>query len=195
MAPSTPPPQRIFQLRIRLRDVEPEIWRRVLIPGSVRLGKLHLMLQATMGWTNSHLHAFDIGDARYGTCFDELAEHEIDEKSSTVMAALRGRAQFVYEYDFGDSWIHDIIVEGALSSEHGLKYGVCLDGANACPPEDCGGAFGYAELLNALADPSTADRREFIPWVGGSFDATAFDVADANVRLQAVRVRQRARET
>jgi hypothetical protein len=85
----TPRPQRVFTLRLRLRDVEPEVWRRVLIPGSLRLDKLHVMLQAAMGWTNSHLHAFTISAARYGTAFDELAASEVDEQTVTIIGALR----------------------------------------------------------------------------------------------------------
>ena len=193
--PPKPPRQSIHQLRISLCDVEPEVWRRVLVPGSIRLDKLHLMLQAAMGWTNSHLHAFTIGESRYGTGFDELASIELDERSVTVISALRGRDAFVYEYDFGDSWEHDVVVESVLLNDHGLKFGVCVDGANACPPEDCGGTGGYEELLEALADPSSDDRRELVAWVGGSFDASAFDLADANVRLQAIHVRHPTRET
>lgn len=190
-----PPLQRIFELRVNLRDVEPEVWRRVLIPGSVRLDKLHIMLQAAMGWTNSHLHAFTIGAARYGTAFDELAATELDEKMATVIGALRDIEHFEYEYDFGDSWIHDVVIEARHSTARGLKHAVCLAGANACPPEDCGGPGGYHELLAALAGASSKDRRELVEWIDGSFSATFFDVADANVRLQSVRMRQQARET
>ena len=182
----TPPGQGVFQLRITLRDVEPAVWRRLLVPASVRLAKLHGIFQAAMGWTNSHLHSFTIGDERYGMQFDEYPEGEIDEKQVTVMRAIGEHPSFSYEYDFGDSWEHEIVVEEFVRPPLGLKHAVCLDGQNACPPEDCGGTGGYAELLQALADPKHEEHDHLLAWVGGPFDPTLFDLVTVNVALQHV---------
>ena len=145
-----PTGQQIFQLRIELNEVTPVVWRRLLVPGGVRLAKLHDIIQAAMGWMNSHLHAFTIDD------------------------------------DFGDGWDHAVVVEERQTLRHGLKHAVCLDGANACPPEDCGGAGGYEELLLALADPSHEDHDDLLEWIGGPIDPTAFDIVATNVALQHV---------
>jgi hypothetical protein len=183
----TPPGQGVFQLRITLVDVEPTVWRRLLVPAAVRLAKLHDMFQAAMGWTNSHLHSFTIGDDRYGMQFDEYPEGEIDEKQVTVLRAVGEHRRFLYEYDFGDSWDHEVIVEDFVRTPLGLKHAVCVDGQNACPPEDCGGAGGYADLLEVLANPADEEHDHLVDWVGGTFDSTLFDLAAVNVALQHVR--------
>jgi len=182
-----PPGQSVFRLRIQLQDVEPVVWRRVLVPGSVRLAKLSEMLLAAMGWTNSHLHAFRVGDKHFGMHFEDWAEDEIDEKSVTVLQALREERRFLFEYDFGDSWDHEVFVEELTWSYFGLKFAVCLDGENACPPEDVGGTPGYAYFLEAIADPSHEEHDSYLEWIGGSFDPVEFDLAGANALCQKVR--------
>ncbi len=109
--------------------------RRLLVPGSVRLDKLHRMLQAAMGWEDCHLHAFEIGGERYGMQFDEYPQGELQEKDFTVVPAIGSNERFTYDYDFGDSWVHDITVHRVWRMAKGLKFAVCLDGANACPPK------------------------------------------------------------
>lgn len=183
----SPPGRSVFQLRITLEDVVPIVWRRLIVPGTVRLAKLHSMFQAAMGWTESHLHSFTIGDQRYGMCYDDFPEDEIDEKDVTVLRAIGAHRRFSYEYDFGDSWDHEIVVEDAARSPLGLKHAVCLAGENACPPEDCGGAGGYAHLLEPIGDPGHDDHDHLVEWLGGGFDPTAFDVVAVNVALQYVR--------
>jgi hypothetical protein len=131
--------------------------------------------------------AFSIGGSLYGTHFDDYPEEEIDEKEVTVLQALRDHGRFVYEYDFGDSWEHEVLVESTSRLATGLKFAVCLDGQNACPLEDCGGASGYAHMLEALADPSHEEHNEYLEWAGGEFDPKAFDVAAANAALQRLR--------
>ena len=145
------------------------------------------MLQASMGWTNSHLHCFTVGEDRYGMKLDEYPDGEIDESTVTVVAALRDHRFFEYEYDFGDCWDHLVEIERAGRYPIGIKFGVCLDGANACPPEDCGGTDGYANLLEALADPAHDDHKMLARWIGGRFDATAFDLMLTNAALQRIR--------
>jgi len=119
--------------------------------------------------------------------FDEFPEGEIDEKTVTVLQALREERRVTFEYDFGDSWEHDIVIEELTWSNFGLKYAVCLDGANACPPDDVGGTWGYAEFLSALADPTHDEHKSYLEWAGGSFDPTEFDLGEANAVLQKVR--------
>jgi hypothetical protein len=182
-----PPGQSVVQLRVQLAEVHPPVWRRLLVPGSVRLAKLHVMLQAAMGWTDSHLHSFRIGAELFGMQFDDYPDEEIDEKSVTVVGAVKGHRRFVYEYDFGDSWEHDVVVEASWTMATGLKFAVCVDGQSACPPEDCGGPSGYALMLEALADPAHEEHDDFVRWLGGSFDPEAFDLAVANAALQRVR--------
>ena len=177
----------MLQVRITLEKVVPTVWRRLLVPGAVRLGKLHRIFQAAMGWTDSHLHAFTMGDQRYGMHFDDYPEDEIDENEVSVLKAVGERRRFSYEYDFGDSWEHTAVVEDVTRRTRGLKYAVCIDGQNACPPEDCGGAGGYAELLESLADPGHRDHEHAVRWVGGSFDPESFDLVSANVALQQLR--------
>ena len=176
-----------FQLKITLQGTKPPIWRRILVSGGIRLSKLHEILQATMGWTNSHLHCFSVADQRYGPEFDDPPEDEINEEEVLVLEAVQGHKAFVYEYDFGDGWDHRVDVEALSWPHHGLRSAVCLGGANACPPEDCGGTSGYEHLLQVLADPSHEEHRELIEWVGGPFDAAAFDVAATNAALQRIR--------
>ncbi len=140
-----------------------------------------------MGWTNSHLHSFTINDERYGMKSDDYLEGEIDETDVTVIAALKDTDTFSYEYDFGDSWEHTVTVEAKMSSALGLKFAVCLDGENACPPEDCGGAYGFEHMLEALNDPSHEEHSDFVKWLGGSFDPTEFSIASTNAALQRLR--------
>ena len=182
-----PPGQSVFQLRIQLNGVNPVVWRRVLVPGAVRMAKLSDMLLAAMGWTNSHLHAFQVGELRYGMNVHEYREGEIDEKRVTVLQALRDERRFVYEYDFGDSWEHDVVVEDLTWTYFGLKFGVCVDGQNACPPEDVGGTPGYIEFLDAVGDPTHEEHDSYLEWVGGPFDPAAFDLPSANAALQRIR--------
>jgi hypothetical protein len=177
----------VFRLLVTLDDVAPAVWRRLLVPGGVPLGKLHDMFQVAMGWTDSHLHKFAIGDQSFGPHLDEYPEDEIDENEVSVARAIGDLRRFSYEYDFGDSWEHDVVVEDQTRSRWALRYAVCLDGQNACPPEDCGGPGGYAELLNVLADMNHEDYDELTAWLGGPFDATTFDLAAVNAALQHVR--------
>ena len=183
----TPPGQPVVECTIELSRVEPGVWRRLLVPASVRLDKLHRMFQAAMGWEDYHLHSFEIGGERYGMQFDDYPEGELDEKDFTVVNAVGTSERFTYEYDFGDSWEHEITVHRVWWMAKGLRFAVCLDGANACPPEDVGGSWGYEHLLTVLADPSHEEHEHLRGWVGRLVDPAEFDLALVNARLQAVR--------
>jgi hypothetical protein len=176
-----------LRLRIQLAEVHPAIWRRLLVPGDVSLAKLHSILQAAMGWTDSHLHNFRVGDKLFGPQYDDHPEEELDETSVTAIQAIDRHRRFGYDYDFGDGWEHEIVVEELAETPSALRFAVCIDGQNACPPEDCGGPPGYAHLLEVLSTPSHDEHHDFVDWLGGPFDPEAFDLAESNVALQRVR--------
>lgn len=182
--------QPVVQLRIQLEEVAPTVWRRLLVPGGARLSRIHEMFQAAMGWTNSHLHSFTIREKVYGTQIgaDEWPDPPLDESELTLFVALAGGVRrFHYEYDFGDSWGHEVVVEETTFSPLVLKHAVCLDGQNACPPEDVGGVSGYARFLEAIADPVDEEHDAYLVWVGFKFDPEAFGLGVANAALQRVR--------
>jgi hypothetical protein len=153
--------QSVFRLRIELKEVDPVVWRRLLVPGSIRLCRLAEMLLAAMGWENSHPHAFRVDDRLYGMHLDDYPDEEIDEKKVTVLQALGDMQGIEFDYDFGDGWEHQVTIEELSTSPIGLKYAVCLDGANACPPVVVGGACGYDLFLQALGDPDHEEHKSY----------------------------------
>src|SRR5271155_865849 len=161
-----PAGQSVFRLRVQLNHLNPVIWRRILVPGAVRLPKFSQMLLASMGWTNSHLHQFRVGQKLYGMHIEDWPDEEIDEAGVTVLQALREERRFTYDYDFGDGWEHEVVIEELTWSYFGLKFAVCIDGQNACPPEDVGGTGGYEEFLEAIADPNHEEHERYLEWVG-----------------------------
>jgi hypothetical protein len=176
----------VLQVRIALMDVgDPPVWRKVLIPAVYPLSRVHRVIQAAMGWEDCHLHAFQIGKTTYGPDpEDELGY--ADETKARLADVARVRTRIAYEYDFGDSWGHELVVEARTLAEDGQTYPACLDGEGACPPEDCGGAYGFAELKEVLAGPDSAERDETLEWMGGDFDPTNFDLAAANAAVAAI---------
>jgi hypothetical protein len=178
------------QLRVELRGVEPLVWRRVLVPENITLAKLHIVLQWTMGWSNSHLHEYEIARRRYGIPDDEWPSTEpvTDERRVRLKPLIEdGLRRFTYLYDFGDHWEHIVKVEDLVPPKPDRPLIVCLAGENACPPEDVGGYPGYAEFLDALKDPKHEEHANMLRWIGGSFDPTAFDLAEVNERLTAIK--------
>ena len=174
-----------YQLYVELEWVEPKVWRRLLVPTTIKLSMLHVALLWGTGWQGGHLHEFIFGRDNYGPSEPgwELPEGVVDEESVTLQEALGARKTFVYIYDFGDTWRHKVKVEKVVTLDSPLHCALCLDGQNACPPEDVGGAPGYAEFLQALADPTNPQHEELKRWIGGAFDPAAFDVAAVNERL------------
>jgi hypothetical protein len=174
----------IYRLRITLEDVEPPVWRRVEVPDCT-LGELHDVIQVAMGWQNSHLHQFILNGTYYGqaTTGDLDMEDEEDIRLSQIFTGQK-KPRLVYEYDFGDSWRHEIRLEKKSEPEPKLKYPRCVEGARACPPEDCGGAWGYADFLEAMADPKHPDHRDMKEWIGGRFDPEKFSVNQVNRELR-----------
>lgn len=178
----------IYQLKVSLREISPPIWRRLQVRGDITLYKLHGLLQAIMGWTNSHLYAFDVGKAEYGPP-DGPSGHlvEDDRRARLQKVAAAEGAAFIYKYDFGDGWEHDVVVEKIIPAEADARYPICVAGARACPPEDCGGPPGYDSLIEAIANPNLPDAHDILEWVGGRFDPEAFDLMEINRRMREVR--------
>lgn len=179
----------VAQIKVTLMDTDPPVWRRLLVPAAIRLDRLDRVIQAAMGWTNSHLHMFIHPTGHYGTPDPELPLH--DERKATLRD-LAGRVgdAFGYEYDLGDSWEHEVVLEKLVPAEPGGRYPACLDGERACPPEDCGGTSGYEQLIDTLADPNHPDHHDMLQWLGiekgADFDPAHFDPADADRRLDTV---------
>ena len=175
----------VYQLKVTLDGIRPPIWRRLLVPGPVTLTDLHDILQAAMGWRDCHMHAFEVAGLTYGTGGPYALDDALDEDNFRLdQVAPPEKGKFRYEYDFGDGWRHTILVEKVLAPDPTAQYPSCTKGKRRCPPEDCGGVWGYAELLAALDHPRTAEHRELIGGVGGKFDPEAFDLDAINARLR-----------
>jgi hypothetical protein len=176
---------KILQLKITLAGVRPPVWRRVLVPGEMSLAELHDVIQVAMGWTDSHLHEFEVGDVRYGTPDPDWDRDDVRDESRAklVRVATKTNRLLRYTYDFGDDWRHDIAVEKVLAPEPGRRYPVCTGGRRACPPEDVGGPSGYPEFLQAIADPKHPDHEHWSEWIGDGFDPAGFDLATTDELL------------
>jgi hypothetical protein len=179
----------IYQLKVALKDSKPPIWRRIQVAGDTKQGRLHRILQAVMGWEDYHLHQFKVGGTAYGVPDREFPELAIRNERSVPLSqfAPREKARFIYEYDFGDSWEHEILVQKILPPAPGARLPVCIVGKRACPPEDCGGVWGYDSFVEAIQDPDHPEHEDMLAWVGRSFDPEAFDLDDINERLRHVR--------
>ena len=161
----------IFQLKISLKHIQPPIWRRVLVPGNVSLEYLHLVIQTVMPWLDYHLHHFQKGEIFYGVPqIDDFLEYvdSSDTELSDVFANTGDK--IIYEYDFGDSWNHEILLEQVLEANPEILYPICVAGERACPPEDCGGPHGFAMMLESLANPEHEEHESYIVWTDGGFD-------------------------
>ena len=182
------PPAAVHRLKVTLAGIRPPIWRRLLVPSDVTLARLHRILQAAMGWQDRHLHRFRVGaptSGNRGRLGEVSARGERTARLIEVASAPADRLR--YEYDFGDSWEHDVVVEAVLPPEPGRRAPVCVAGKRACPPEDCGGAWGYGGLLDAVGNPGHPAHAELGAWLGGPFDPEAFDLEGVNRRLARVR--------
>ena len=173
-----------YQIHISLEDISPKIWRRLLVLPSTSLKTLSKIIQIAMGWENYHLHQFIYEDERYGEPWEEDPDGTIDYKHLKLHDfLLYSRETMVYEYDFGDGWKHMIKLEDVLFNLEQLPSPRCADGARNCPPEDCGGASGYAELRRTIKNPRHRDYKETMLWLGGHFDPDYFSVDLKNKEL------------
>jgi len=203
-------PTQVHELKITLRRSKPPIWRRIAVPSDMKLSDLHIVIQIVMGWTDSHLHQFVIRnpgprptpqelfsldiqeriemmtmsrDRCWSDLRMELEEAEDEAKARLCELAPAVKSKLIYEYDFGDGWDHQIDVVKIGPPTEGVDYPVCLKGKLACPPEDCGGIWGYYEMLEALKDPKHERHEDFADWIGDSFDPERFDLDEINTQL------------
>jgi len=182
----------IYQLKVTLQGSKPPIWRRLQVHSDTTLAELHGIIQTAFDWWDEHLHQFTIGERYYGVPNpDYLGFAEMhDERKIGLQQITRGEGfNFLYEYDFGDSWLHQILVEKILPAEPGQVYPVCITGRRACPPEDVGGIWGYYYFLEALQDPEHEAHEEYLEWVGDEFNPEAFDLEGINKALRSLRRR------
>jgi hypothetical protein len=183
-----PPAKNALQLKVELKYIRPPIWRKVLMPDNFTVGQLHEVLQITMGWHSCHMHAFRVPRRGFGPPLREFGSglDDAEDENMTFLGTvlLRQRQKLIYEYDFGDGWLHDVAVEKIVPFDPQAQYPVCIDGARACPPEDCGGFPGYLGILEALKAPKkTQEQNEPLEWLPGGYDPEHFDLASANRRL------------
>lgn len=179
----------LYQLKITLKWSKPPIWRRVVVRGDMTLDRLHNVIQIAMGWTDSHLHQFIAGSGFSRTFygrpdpeFADMGSATLNEKRYSVAdLAPTAKRKFIYEYDFGDGWRHDVVAEKILPPDPAFKHPMCLAGANACPPEDCGGIGGYYNLLEILRDPQHPEHADMKDWIGGDLNAEEFSVKGVNL--------------
>ena len=177
---------RIFQFKIALKNIKPLIWRRIQVEGSYTFWDLHVAIQDSMGWTDTHLHHFEIVNSTTGEK-DEIGIPDEDIISGHMLAGWEEQIGNYfsedndiadYIYDYGDDWEHVVKLEKILERTAGVSYPVCTDGERACPPEDCGGSWGYEDFLEAIMDPTHERHEELLEWVGGDFDPEHFDIKD-----------------
>jgi hypothetical protein len=176
----------VYQIKVTLNDSKPPIWRRVLVEDTTTLSKLHSILQTVMGWTDSHLHHFIINDEFYGEPDDDDfsdIETKNEKRFRLNQFVERKGFKFIYEYDFGDSWEHTILVEAILPAEKGAFYPRCIEGKRACPPEDVGGVWGYENFQKVIANPKDPEYDEMMEWIG-SFDPERFNLEHVNEGLR-----------
>jgi hypothetical protein len=181
-------PESLYQLKITLAGSKPPIWRRLIVKDNIRLDELHSVLQVTMGWSNYHLHQYKLKNLYIGIPDPEWDMDITDERNVCLHDIISNpKDSFVYEYDFGDSWEHKIVLEKMLpldSSESPLV----VKGKKACPPEDCGGIWGYYDFLEAIQDPKHEEHESMLEWVGGEFDPDEFDMNFINKKLNVLKL-------
>lgn len=172
----------IYQLKVALQDIKPSIWRRIEVPSDTTLYLLHRTIQGAMGWTNSHLNQFITRDGEYyGIPSDDAFYDVTDERKIKIGHVLhKEKDSMYYEYDFGDGWNHKVVLEKILESEKGRTYPRLVKGKSACPPEDCGGVWGYADLVETLKNPKHPEHEDMLEWLeiesGDEFNPEAFDL-------------------
>jgi hypothetical protein len=176
----------IYQIKVTLRDSKPPIWRLIQVRGDTRLDQMHAILQEVMGWDSYHLHQFIIFGDYYGEPHDDFDNIDMKDHRKYKLSDFLTEAgvKFVYEYDFGDSWEHILLLEKILSAEKDTQYPVCLKGKRACPPEDVGGIWGYENFLEAIADPEHEEHEDYLEWIGDDFDPEEFDLEEINQGLK-----------
>jgi Plasmid pRiA4b ORF-3-like protein len=181
------PAMTIYRIHVSLLNIQPTIWRRVELSSHTTLKQFHRILQIVMGWENYHLHEFLVDNQRYGVPdpeFDQPGDVIGENKVHLSGILPRRGTQIRYTYDFGDNWQHALNLEEIVPVQSEIEYPRVLDGARSCPPEDCGGNSGYANLLDILTDPEHEDYQHMRGWAGERFNAEVFSLKDINLRLR-----------
>ncbi len=183
----------VFQIKVTLRGIRPPICRRLRVPSTLTLGQPHQALQIAMGWTNSHMHQFSVGRQHFGVPDpDDLwTAPVISERKIRLEQIAQTTSRFSYEYDFGDGWTHDVVIERAETATDVPHDRVCTDGRRACPPEDCGGPYGYTHLVEALSNPKHPEHDERREWAGPYWQPEEFDIDLVNKELRPLAARWR----
>ena len=177
----------IYQVNITLQHIKPPIWRSVQT-NDCSLDEIHDIIQVCMGWEDEHMYAFVIEGEQYAYFQDaDPYEYRDSRKARLSGLAERGCHRFRYDYDFGDDWKHIIDIEKTLPAEEGVRYPRCVKGERACPPEDCGGPYGYPYFLDKIQDPEHDEHEETLEWVGGEFDPEELDLDEVNEELRHLR--------
>lgn len=176
---------KLLQLKCTLKNVRPPIWRRLMVRSDTPLDRLHHILQLAMAWSDSHLHEFVANGAAYGIA-DEEWSNDVEDECHAYIADVASVAgdRLLYRYDFGDGWECDLVIEKVLVPQPGVEYPLCVNGRRAGPPEDVGGVWGYAQFLDALADPTHSEHEQHVEWAGGDFDPEEFDPARVSALLR-----------
>ncbi len=190
--------QNAVQIRVDLIDVDPPVWRRLVVPRDWDLSQLHLVIQAAFGWTESHLHEFHIGGLTYG--LDNVEGIVVEGPTTLDESAIRlsdfnsqPELSFEYLYDFGDNWTHKVVLERSLTLATIPTHATCVFGERAGPPEDVGGVSGYADFLAAIADKQHPDHDELTAWYGGPFDPELFDCLETDRYVRSALDRRKRR--
>jgi len=180
----------IYQLKITLLNIEPKIYRIVQVPATITLRNLHKVIQKSMRWQNYHLYQFVKGDAVFAPQSTEFSLSRGQSDKSVPLCDLlpKVRHELIYEYDFGDGWLHEVLLQKILPAEEGVRYPVCTDGKFAAPPEDSGDSPGYCDLLEALADPQHEGHEDAKDWLGEDYDPEFFDLEQVNRQLRRIKV-------
>ena len=174
----------IYQIKISLIGAKPPIWRTILVPSDLRLDAFHDVIQIVMGWRNCHLHQFIQNNVFYGIPDDEFGMEIEDEAKFKLFHLLKKEKDTIkYEYDFGDSWEHKILLEKIFPFDTKTVLPVCIKGKRACPPEDCGGIWGYEELLQTISNVKHPEHEDMQEWLGGDFNPELFDLEGINEDL------------
>ncbi len=179
----------IYQIKITLLDTEPPIWRRMLVPASIKLSDFHRVIQIAMGWEDAHLHAFQsVGKERYGIPDPDIPQsnpNDCIDDTTILLSELLGKVgdKAEYIYDFGDWWKHGLELEKVVGAEPATFYPICIEGQRSCPPEDSGGIFGYQEMLKAIGNKRHKDHKQWVQWIGPGLDPEAFSLDKVNKQL------------
>ena len=178
----------VLRLKVTLDDVEPKVLRRIEVPADIKLDRLHLTLQAALGWTNSHLFEIRARDVGWGIPSPDWPDGPLDARKAKLIDVLEdaGTKTLRYLYDYGDGWEHTIKVERMIPADTNIAYPRLIEASGRCPPEDVGGPWGYDEMLEALADRDHERHAEIREWVGDDFDPHAFDAEPLKANVAAL---------